>query len=399
MNGPGGSVRRSAANLAARHHREWQPRRLQQRPCPRWSRIGLVGEFSIWCPAESGGRRSTRGAVRHGRESGPGKAPRHEEPGAPALGARGRPRRARPDRDRASLGLDRDRRADPDPDPVAGPTSHAATVTTGPAVTTTTAPPPAELPRGGRRLFPRYRVVGFYGMQNLDALGAGPPDVVGRRLLEVARRYATPGDPVMPMFELIATIAHRFPTPSGLYRTRQEDEIVQQYLEAVRRINGILVLDVRPGRADFVDEMRHWEPYLRRPDVGVALDPEFSMGPGQVPGRQLGRASAAAINRASAYVAGVVRRHRLPQKLFMVHQFRDGMIHDKARVATRPGLAMTWNADGFGVRWAKLEDYRSYTRDRRFHPGLKLFYENDVDLMTPREVLRLEPRPRVVNYQ
>jgi hypothetical protein len=33
------------------------------------------------------------------------------------------------------------------------------------------------------------------------------------------------------------------------------------------------------------------------------------------------------------------------------------------------------------------------------HPGLKLFYENDVDLMTPREALRLEPRPRVVNYQ
>jgi hypothetical protein len=60
---------------------------------------------------------------------------------------------------------------------------------------------------------------------------------------------------------------------------------------------------------------------------------------------------------------------------------------------------MTWNADGFGVRWAKLEDDRSSTRDRRFHPGLKPFYELDVDLMTPREVLRLAPRPRVVNYR
>jgi hypothetical protein len=60
---------------------------------------------------------------------------------------------------------------------------------------------------------------------------------------------------------------------------------------------------------------------------------------------------------------------------------------------------MAWNADGFGVRSAKLEDYRSYTRDRRFHAGLKLFYENDVDLMTPREILRLEPTPQVVNYQ
>ena len=29
-------------------------------------------------------------------------------------------------------------------------------------------------------------------MQNLDVLGAGPPDVVARRLLKVARPYATP---------------------------------------------------------------------------------------------------------------------------------------------------------------------------------------------------------------
>ena len=298
-----------------------------------------------------------------------------------------------------AVGLDRHRDAVPDRAPVASPTSRLAAAIEPVTTTTTTAPPLPELPRGGRRLFPRHRVVGFYGMPNLDALGAGPPEVVGRRLLEVARSYARPGRPVLPMFELIATIAHPFPTPSGLYRSRQDDEVVRRYLGAVRRIDGILVLDVQPGRADFVDELRHWERYLRLPDVGVALDPEFSMGPGQVPGRQLGRTDAAAINRASAYVAGIVRRHRLPQKLFMVHQFRDSMIGDKARVATRPGLAFAWNADGFGVRSAKLEDYRSYTRDRRFHPGLKLFYDNDVDLMTPREVLRLEPAPLVVNYQ
>jgi hypothetical protein len=296
-----------------------------------------------------------------------------------------------------------------DPDPASapgrapssapGPAPGDEPVTTLAAVTATTVPPPPELPRGGRQLFPRYRVVGFYGMQNLDVLGAGSPDVAAQRLLKVARPYARPGHPVMPMFELIATIAHPFPTPSGLYRTHQEDAIVRSYLKAVRRIDGVLVLDVQPGREDFVRALRHWEPYLRQPDVGIALDPEFAMGPGQVPGKHLGHTNAAAINRASAYVADIVRRHRLPQKLFMVHQFRDSMIGDKARIAIRPGLAMTWNADGFGVRSAKLEDYHSYTRDRRFHPGLKLFYENDVDLMRPREVLKLKPAPRVINYQ
>jgi hypothetical protein len=294
------------------------------------------------------------------------------------------------------LALDRDPAPDGDPVSGAGPAALPATTSPVPA---TTAPPPPELPRGGRTLFPRYRVVGFYGMQNLDVLGAGPPDVVAQRLLNVARPYARPDRPVMPMFELIATIAHPFPTPSGLYRTHQEDAVVRSFLKAVRRIDGVLVLDVQPGRDDFLTSVRHWEPYLRQPDVGIALDPEFAMGPGQVPGRHLGRTDAAAINRASAYVAGIVRRHRLPQKLFIIHQFHDSMIRDKARIVMRPGLAMTWNADGFGARSAKLEDYRSYTRDRRFHPGLKLFYENDIDLMSPREVMKLRPVPRVINYQ
>ncbi|MFL5794349.1 MAG: hypothetical protein ACJ77H_10155 [Actinomycetota bacterium] len=295
------------------------------------------------------------------------------------------------------LVLDRDPGPAPDPAPGAAPAAQPATTVA--VTTTTTTPPPPELPRGGRQLFPRYRVVGFYGMQNLDVLGAGPAEVVAQRLLKVARPYARPGRPVMPMFELIATIAHPFPTPSGLYRTHQEDAIVRSFLKAVRRIDGVLVLDVQPGRDDFLSSLRHWEPYLRQPDVGIALDPEFSMGPGQVPGRHLGRTDAAAINRASAYVAGIVRHQRLPQKLFIIHQFHDSMIRDKARIAIRPGLAMTWNADGFGARSAKLEDYRSYTRDRRFHPGLKLFYENDVDIMSPREVMRLKPPPRVINYQ
>ena len=201
----------------------------------------------------------------------------------------------------------------------------------------------------------------------------------------------------MPMFELIATVAHPFPTPNGLYRTHQEDAIVRSYLKAVRRIK-VLVLDVQPGRDDFVSSLRHWEPYLRQPDVGIALDPEFAMGPGQVPGKQLGRTDAAAINRASAYVAGIVKPPPAAPEAVHDPPVPRQHDHDKAKIAIRPGLAMTWNADGFGVRSAKLEDYRSYTRDRRFHPGLKLFYENDVNLMRPREVLRLKPVPRVINY-
>jgi hypothetical protein len=267
------------------------------------------------------------------------------------------------------------------------------------ASTTTTAPPLPELPRGGRRIFPHFRVVGYYGMPGLDALGAGPPELVARRLLRTATAYATPGHPVLPMLELIATIAHPRPLSDGTYRSRQDDAVVARYLQAARRIKGVLVLDIQPGRADFLAEVRHWERLLREPDVGIALDPEFSMAPGGVPGRDLGRTDAATINRVSAYLAGLVARHRLPEKLLVIHQFTHSMVRDKPAIVVRRGLAMVWNADGFGARSDKLEDYAAYTSDRRFHPGLKLFYRNDVDLMAPHEVLRLRPVPQLINYQ
>jgi hypothetical protein len=203
----------------------------------------------------------------------------------------------------------------------------------------------------------------------------------------------------MPMFELIATIAHPFPTPSGLYRTHQEDAVVRSYLKAVRRIDGVLVLDIQPGRDDFVRALRRWEPYLRQPDVGVALDPEFSMGPGQVPGRQLGHTNAAAVNRASAYVAEIVRRHRLPQKLFMVHQFRTDMVRHIGNVKHRAGLAMVQHVDGFGSRPQKLATYHAVAKPDRFTMGFKLFYDEDRNLFSPARVLRIHPRIRFVSYQ
>jgi hypothetical protein len=132
----------------------------------------------------------------------------------------------------------------------------------------------------------------------------------------------------------------------------------------------VLVLDVQPGRDDFVASLRHWERYLRQPDVGVALDPEFAMGPARSRAPTWAGPMPPPSTGPRRTWPGIVRSNRLPEKLFMIHQFHDSMLRgDKKKVAVRPGLAMTWNADGFGVRSAKLDDYRSYTRDRRFHPA------------------------------
>jgi hypothetical protein len=56
--------------------------------------------------------------------------------------------------------------------------------------------------------------------------------------------------------------------------------------------------------------------------------------------------------------------------------------------------------DGFGDQPNKISKYNEFTRDlrRRFN-GFKLFYEEDVNLMKPRQVLRLSPQPDLVVYE
>lgn len=263
-------------------------------------------------------------------------------------------------------------------------------------------PKPPELPRGGRSIFPRHRVVAFYGApqdKELGALGIGSPDHAADRLVAQARRFARPGRPVLEAMELIATVANRDPGTDGLYRSQQSDAVVRRYLRAARRHKMLLVLDIQPGHADFLDEARHLRRWLRKPDVGIALDPEWHT-PGVVPGTAIGSVDAVKVNEVAAYVADIVKRNRLPQKLFVVHQFTPQMVVGKAEVAHPRGLAMTMNVDGFGNRANKVSKYREFTHDgTRFYNGYKLFYHEDAGLMKPRQVLRLHPPPDLVVYE
>ncbi len=57
------------------------------------------------------------------------------------------------------------------------------------------------LPRGGRRIFPEFRVVAYYGApqnRELGALGIGTPDEAGRRLARAARPYGKRTRPALP---------------------------------------------------------------------------------------------------------------------------------------------------------------------------------------------------------
>jgi hypothetical protein len=263
--------------------------------------------------------------------------------------------------------------------------------------------PLPELPGGGRRLFPDKRVVAFYGAPQaaeLGTLGIGTPAQAGRRLLRQSRPYARKTRPVLPAMELLATIANRDPGEDGLFMTRQPAATIDRYLRAARRIKALLLLDIQPGRAGFVTEMRRLTPWLRQPDVGLALDPEWHVAEGQVPGQVIGSVDAGVVDQVGRELSEIVRAGRLPEKLLVVHQFTENMIMNKARLRPHPGVALTFNVDGFGDRPNKISKYNAFTSEVvRFNDGFKLFYEEDTNLMKPSTVLALRPPPDVVVYE
>jgi hypothetical protein len=272
---------------------------------------------------------------------------------------------------------------------------------------------PATLARGGRIVLPNYRVVAFYGApqhDELGILGIGTPAEAGRKLLSQAAAYKRPGRPVMPAFELIVTLAQADAGDDGMYRLRQTPAVIESYLRAVRAIKGILILDIQPGHASFEDEVRAIGPYLLEPDVELALDPEWHLPAGVVPGKQIGSTDAATVNEVSYYLARLRRLKNLPQKVLIVHQFTDGMLPDRDEVLDRPGVAIVHNVDGFGTPPLKtgVYDRLAYEREAgaarlpagggRFN-GFKLFSREDTGLMSPAQALGLRPPPDVVVYE
>ncbi len=205
---------------------------------------------------------------------------------------------------------------------------------------------------------------------------------------------------MQPAFELIAVVASGAPGNDGSYSYRQPPSVIDRYLAAARAEKALLVLDIQPGRANFVSEVKRLRRYLEQPDVALALDPEWRVQEGQIPGKVIGSVSAREVNRVTAYVARIVKQKRLPQKLVLIHQFTEDMIQNKAALKRPAGLALTINVDGFGKPADKIAKYNEFASDSRgFHHGLKLFYEEDTNLLSPAEVLDLRPRPEIVVYE
>ena len=149
--------------------------------------------------------------------------------------------------------------------------------------------------------------------------------------------------------------------------------------------------------------MQEYEELLARPSVGLALDPEWRLAPGQRPLQQIGTVSAAEINATSTWLADLTRDNALPQKLLMVHQFRIDMISDREDLdVSRTELAITLHADGHGTPEQKLDTWNALQSvpPTGIWPSWKNFYDEDQPMLTPEQTYSIvEPKPWLVTYQ
>jgi len=264
-----------------------------------------------------------------------------------------------------------------------------------------------ELPRGGRTLFPDHRLVGFCGTPGAPALGelTGNLGPKTKALLGYAEKYASTERKLLPVFELIAVVVMAGPGADGKYRRRVADGVVDAYLRIARESKGLFLLNIQPGQSDFLTEVKHFEKYLREPDVGVALDPEWAMKSGQKPGKVYGQTTAAMINSVGEYLSKLTVEGDLPEKALVFHQVNRDVVKDEATLHTVPGVVLIKSVDGLGPKAAKIDTYLDLMEilGPGVHAGFKLFFDEDHrnggQLMTPTEVLALKPPPEYVMYE
>jgi hypothetical protein len=263
-----------------------------------------------------------------------------------------------------------------------------------------------QLPGGGQILFPTHRLVALYGHPGDPALGAlGQQDL--RASIARARRAARPyrrlsSVPVIPTFEIIATVAEAHPGPDGSYSYESPLSLLRPWVRAATAARMYVVVDLQAGRASLLSQAKRYEPLLKLPNVGLALDPEWKLGPGQLPLHQIGSVSASEINGVSRWLAGLTARNHLPQKLLVLHQFQLSMIADEGQLDTRNGdLAIVIHMDGQGSPQDKQETWNavSSTAPRGVFLGWKNFYTKDHPMLGPRQTMARTPEPVMISYQ
>ena len=263
-----------------------------------------------------------------------------------------------------------------------------------------------QLPGGGQVLFPGHRLVALYGDPDVAGLGAlGQQDLPASiaRVKKIAAAYRPLSDvPVVPTFEIIATVADTSPGSDGNYSAESTVADLRPWVQAASKAGVYVVLDLQPGRSNFLTQAKKYTELLQLPGVGLALDPEWRLEPDQIPLQQIGGVDAEEINSVTTWLAALTRANRLPQKLLVLHQFQLAMIRSESALDhSREEVSVLIHMDGQGVPAQKDETWAAVTgaAPKAIPFGWKNFYRKDTPTLTPTQTMNKRPTPLMISYQ
>ena len=254
-------------------------------------------------------------------------------------------------------------------------------------------------------LFPDNRVLlyyGFPGNPNMGILGEYEPAKVLELLQEEAARYqaADPGRNVKIGFEMIASVAQGDAGQEGKYIADASRAQLDEYTQFTADNDMLLFFDVQMGFREPYEDYSGLEEWLLNPHVHLGIDPEFHMREGELPGQHIGQVTAEEVTEAQNWLAKLAADNNLPAKTLIVHQFHHSMIENKDQIAPVAGVDLVIDMDGWGPPDMKRETYQVViTQEPIEYHGVKHFYQQDDPLMTPEEIVALDPTPDLVIFQ
>ena len=270
-------------------------------------------------------------------------------------------------------------------------------------------PVAAPLPRAGA-ILPFKRVIAYYGnlySTRMGILGELPKQQMFARLHQevAAWEKADPSTPVQPALHYIAVTAQGEPGSKGKYRLRMPFKQIDTIMKWAAEIDAIVFLDIQVGLGSIQEELPEFDEYLKKPNVHIGIDPEFSMKGGQAPGRAIGSFDASDINFVIDHMAKIVRENNLPPKILTIHRFTQGMVTNYKSIKKTSEVQVVMHMDGWGEPAKKLGTYKHFIHSEPvMYTGFKLFYKNDLKnpphkMLTPEDLIKCKPMPLYIQYQ
>ncbi|GAB1483549.1 hypothetical protein MASR2M78_23650 [Treponema sp.] len=249
-------------------------------------------------------------------------------------------------------------------------------------------------------------ILAFYGSplsKRMGILGAYPIPELDKILTEWAAAYdeANGERGIRKAFYIIYGTVW----PEGEIGILRDSKLIE-YIEYAQANNILVFLDHQIGKYGVIESLRKLLPYLRYPNVHLALDPEWRTTKPMV---EIGTVSAAELNEAQDVMEKYIIEHGIPgERMLVIHQFNWRMISSREQVRSDfARVRLVHCADGFGPPAMKRSSYAFNALAPNIPvKGFKLFFKSafpaagfDEPLIPPKEVFELSPRPYVIMYQ